>query len=101
MKNVIRMNENQCHNRSNHKNPQKYVSKLTNAMYTIGNKMTGVSKHHGINDNMSLLAAAIMIPMIAFLAFKLYGMLQEDSAAEAAKLAKRDSKKGRKGSKKE
>jgi len=64
--------------------------------------MAATSKHTGINDNMSLVAAMIMIPLIAFLGFKLYAMLKADSEAEAEKQAKRDAKKaGRKGSKKE
>lgn len=63
--------------------------------------MGDLSKSHGIDDSISLLAAAIIIPFIALLGFKLYNVLKEDSDAEAAKQAKRDAKKGRKGSKKE
>ena len=64
--------------------------------------MPATSKHTGINDNMSLLAAAILIPLIAFLGFKLYAVLNEQSMAEAEKQAKRESKKaGRKGSRKD
>ena len=64
--------------------------------------MAATSKHTGINDNMSLVAAGILIPLILFIAYKLYAMLKEESDAEAEKAAKREAKKaGRKGSKKE
>ena len=63
--------------------------------------MTSTSKQTGINDNMSLVAAAVLVPLMMFLAFKLFSVLKEDSDAEAARLAKREQKKGRKGSKKE
>jgi len=63
--------------------------------------MSSVSKHHGINDNMSLIAAAIIIPFIAFLGYKLYMVLKQDQDAQAEKLAKREAKKTKRGSKKD
>ena len=66
--------------------------------------MANVSKHHGINDNMSLVAGLILVPFMIFLALQLYKMLKAESDEEAAKQAKKQAKKdsrGRKGSKKE
>ena len=64
--------------------------------------MAATSKHTGIDDSMSLVAACILIPLIAFIGYKLYATLQAEKNAEAEKLAKREAKKaGRKGSKKE
>jgi hypothetical protein len=49
---------------------------------------------------MSLVAAAVIIPFIAFLAFKLYNVLKQESDAEALKQKKREEKKAKRGSSK-
>ena len=62
--------------------------------------MTEVSSGTGINDSMALVAALFIIPVFAFVGFKLYTMLSEESEKEKAKEAKREAKKTRKGSSK-
>ena len=76
------------------------VSCLTH-LHDLVAEMTSVGKNYGINDNMSLIAVLIVVPLLAFLGFKLFSLLKEDSDKDAAKQAKRDAKKTRTGSKKE